>query len=90
VPDPDNEMLAAFQQYGIDAMAHIPSLPDPGTKLKLPTSSNMKKATTEKIAQHLLSQDLEDLRKAKAQETACFFADLCDVVNLDYAEIYLE
>ena len=52
--------------------------------------SNMKQVTTEKIAQNLLSQDLEDLRKAKGQGTAHFFADLCDVLNLECTGIDLQ
>jgi hypothetical protein len=87
----DNEKLAAFRQYGIDAMARISSpLPYPGPMLKLPTPSNMKQATAENIAQHLLSQDPDDLRKAKGQGTAHFFADLCDVLKLDRTGIDLQ
>ena len=50
----------------------------------------MKQAAAEKIAQHLLSQDLEDLRKARSQGTARFFADLCDILSLDRTGIDLQ
>ena len=88
----NSERLQAFQQYGIDATAANPAPlpPDLGSKLKLPTPSSMKMATAEKIAQHLLSQDPEDLRKAKDQGTARFFTDLCDVLNLDHTGIDLQ
>jgi hypothetical protein len=88
-----NEKLAAFRKYGTDATPHIqvPSLvSDPGAGLKLPMLSNMKQAAAEKIAQHLLSQDLEDLRKAKVQGTTRFFADLCDALNLDRTGVDLQ
>jgi len=52
--------------------------------------SNMKRATAEKIAQHILNQDPEDLRKAKSQGTARFFTDLCDILNLDRTGIDLQ